>query len=193
MALDQILLNLGAPILAKVIGQRFGQDAEAIAQIGIDALAKSFGMEPAIATREQVEVAIGNGTSQTVRNKVAAAEATMPDLLLAQAELQRAHNDQQKQSNELLLAAMNKGPLWTWAWLYVWQYFLMFAWAWTLVLVHLANAGMRLAGLAEPLPAPEVGDLLALTGAYLSLHMGGHTVLELMRGKWGRSEEKWIE
>ena len=190
--LDKLLLDLGAPILAKVIGQRFGKDAEAIAQIGLAARADAFGL-PETATRDELEGAVTPG-NQPVQRKVAEAEARMPDLLLAQAEMQRAGNEQQKMTNELLLAAQRDGkPTWTWAWLYAWQWFLMFLWAWTLVLVHLANAGLRLAGDANGLPAPSIPDLLTLTTLYLGLHMGGHTVLELMRGKWGRIDQKGIE
>jgi hypothetical protein len=184
MSLDQILLQRGAPVLAKVIGQRFGKDAEEIARVGLEALADAFGLPPT-AAREDIEAAV-RPENQTVARRIAEAEANMPDLLLAQTELQRARNAQQEKSNELLMAAMAKGPLWTWAWLYLWQYFLMAVWGWTLVVVHLANAGLRLAGQLEPLPAPGIADLLTLTGLYLSLHMGGHTVLELMRNKWGR-------
>lgn len=192
--LDKLLLDLGAPILAKVIGQRFGKDAEEIAQVGIEALASSFGLEsPSTVTRDEIEALVKPGT-QTVARKVAEAEARMPELLLAHAELQRARNEQQKMTNELLLAAQRDGkPAWTWGWLYAWQWFLMFLWAWTLVLVHLANAGLRLTGDANGLPAPSIPDMLTLTTLYLGLHMGGHTVLELMRGKWGRTDEKGIE
>lgn len=184
MALESILLDLGAPILAKVIGQRFGQDAGDIAAVGVKALADALGVEP---TRAAVEAAVTAGQPST-GPKVAAAEAEMPDLLLAQAELQRAANVQQQQSNALLLAAMDKGPPWTWSWLYAWQWFLMFLWAWTLVLVYLANAALRLTGDGAGLPAPDIASLLTLTGLYLSLHMGGHTILELMRGKQGNDQ-----
>lgn len=187
MSLENILLQIGAPILAKVIGQRFGKDAADIAQVGIEALAESFGVEP---SREALEAAIKPNQTTSV-TKVREAEAKMPDLLLAEAEKMRAGNEQQQLTNELLREAMGKGPLWTWAWLYVWQYVLMFLWFWTLIGVHLANAGMRLLEGASTvaMPAPAVPDMLALTGLYLGLHMGGHTVLELMRGKWGRAEQ----
>lgn len=187
--LDRVLLDLGAPVLAKIVGQRFGKDAGDIAQIGIEALAEAFGIEP---TREAVEAAV-KPNQTTVQRKVMEAEARMPDLLLAQAELQRAGNDQQRLTNELLLSAQNSKPGWAWAWLYVWQWFLMAVWGWTLVAVHLANAGLRLAGDAHGLPVPPIAELLTLTGGYLGLHMGGHTVLEMMRGNWGRREEKRIE
>lgn len=187
MNLENILLQIGAPILAKVIGQRFGKDAGDIAQVGIEALAESFGVEP---TREALEAAIKPNQTTSVA-KVREAEAKMPDLLLAEAEKMHAGNEQQQLTNELLREAMGKGPLWTWAWLYVWQYVLMFLWFWTLIGVHLANAGMRLLEGASTvaMPAPAVPDMLALTGLYLGLHMGGHTVLQLMRGKWGRAEQ----
>ena len=191
MSLENILLQIGAPILAKVIGQRFGKDAADIAQVGIEALAESFGVEP---TREAVEAAIKPNQTTSVA-KVQAAEAKMPELLLAQAEVMRRGNEQQALTNQLQRDAMSKGPLWTWAWLYVWQYVLMFLWVWALILVHLVNAGVRILGSADAavasvMPAPAVPDMLALTTLYLGLHMGGHTVLELMRGKWGRANQE---
>lgn len=185
MGLENILIDLGAPILAKVIGQQFGPEAQGYAQIGIDTLSEVLGVEP---TREAVETAVVAPTP-AVAAQVAQAEAKMPDVLLAEAEKMRAGNQQQMQSNELLKAAMDKGPLWTWAWLYVWQYVLMFFWFWTLIGVYFGNAALRLAGTAGAMPAPSIVDLLTLTGLYLGLHMGGHTVLELMRGRSADAEK----
>jgi hypothetical protein len=182
MALENILLKVGAPILAKIVGQRFGKDAADIAQVGLEALAEQLGVEP---TREAIETAVRANPNEATVAKVVAVEERMPELILAQAERMRAGNDQQRLTNELLLSQQQAGG-WKSNWLYAWQWFLMLCWCWTLLLVHILNAALRLAaGDAAGLPAPEVGNLLTLTTLYLGLHMGGHTVLELVRNKWG--------
>lgn len=178
MQLEQVLLQLGAPILATIISNKFGKDAGELSRVAVEALAEAFGVQP---TRAAVEDAILPGGPE-VAERVAQAEARMDQIILAQAELQRAGNEQQARTNELLLAPLQAGkPTWTWAWLYAWQWFLMAIWGWTLVGVHVANAGLRLAGEFGGLPAPDAGQLLTLTTLYLGLHMGGHTVLEVVR------------
>jgi hypothetical protein len=99
----------------------------------------------------------------------------------------REGNRQLEITTAALPSVQSGEPAWTWAWLYVWQWLLMAVWAWTLIGVHVANAGLRLLGSGDgaPLPAPDLGVLMSLTTLYMGLHMGGHTVLELMRGRWG--------
>ncbi|SFZ85986.1 hypothetical protein SAMN02983003_3158 [Devosia enhydra] len=182
--LEKVLFELGAPMLAKLIGQRFGAGAQDIAQLALDVLAEQFGVAP---TREAVEAAIKPNQTTSVA-KVRAAEERMPELLLAEAEKMRAGNEQHRLTNELLLATQNEKPAWTWAWLYVWQWVLMGIWGWALLGVHVANAALRVfvgTSAEALLPAPDLATLMTLTGLYMGLHMGGHTVLELMRGKWG--------
>lgn len=63
------------------------------------------------------------------------------------------------------------GPLWTWGWRPFWMWLLAFFWVWTLVLLPAAN------GLLDAdIPPIDAGILMTLTGAYLALYMGGHTV-----------------
>lgn len=182
MQLEQVLLSLGAPILATIISNKFGKDAGDLSRVAIEALAEAFGVQP---TRTAIEDVVLPG-GPVVAERVAQAEARMDQLILAQAELQRAGNEQQAKTNELLLAPLEADkPTWTWSWLYAWQWFLMAIWAWTLVLVHVANAGLRLAGDSGGLAAPDVPQLLTLTTLYLGLHMGGHAVLEIVRNGFG--------
>lgn len=59
------------------------------------------------------------------------------------------------------------------------MYLLGFLWLWNLVILHVANAAWKIA-----LPPLDTANLLALTGLFLSLYMGGHTVLRAL-GKTG--------
>lgn len=191
MALEAILLQLGGAALSKIIAKRFGPDMAEIANVALEALGEAFGVEPkpeAIEKRIDEVRARPNGDVEA-GNAVTWAEAKVSDRILAEAELWKQVNVQQEQAIELLKAQMEEGGL-AGAWLWLWQYFLMFVWAWSLVLVHLVNAGARLLGGANPLPAPDLTILMTLTGAYLALHMGGHTVLELMRGGVFKKGEK---
>ena len=165
---------------------KFGADGEQLAKAGLDALAQAFGTE---AEPSAIETAIANAQSAgpgVAEAKVNVAEASMAAQMLAFAEMQKQGNEQQRMTNELLMAQA-KTPGWRSDWLYYWQYFLLAAWAWTIFIVHILNAAIRLtsgasAAAAVSLPAPDLGVLVTLTGLYLGLHMGGHTVLELVRG-----------
>lgn len=63
-----------------------------------------------------------------------------------------------------------EGPL-AYAWRWGWMYLLAVFWIWTLILVPTINA---VAGGA--IERPPLDILMTLTGAYLALYMGGHTV-----------------
>lgn len=178
--LESILVGLGGKVLPKLVSAKFGPEMGDLTKVALEALAEAFGVSPEPAVIEkritEVEAADRGGAA----NAVAYAEATVAPRLLAYAEVLRAANEQQRMTDDLLSAQVKQGgPASDWLWL--WQYFLMAAWAWSLAVVHLINAGIRALG-GTVLPAPDLTILMTLTAAYLGLHMGGHTVLELMRG-----------
>lgn len=183
-ALTQILVSLGGTALARVIGARFGDDMGQLAGKAVEALAEAFGVAPetkAIETRMR-EVAASE--PERAKGAVAYAEAKIAPELAAYAEVLKQANEQQRQTNEMLAAQQAQGGLAA-AWLWLWQYFLMAAWGWTIFAAPIGNAVARaLAGGegAAQLQTIDPTVLMTLTGAYLALHMGGHTVLELMRG-----------
>lgn len=184
--LEKLLFDLGGKALPKLIGMKFGAEAGKMAEIALEALGEAFGVAPeprAIETAIERKAAEDPGRA---RGAVVWAEAKVSEQLLAMAEVMRQGNEQQRLTNELLTEQL-KAPGWRSDWLFVWQWFLMAAWGWTLIVVHILNAAIRIvsgapADAAVSLPAPDLGVLVTLTGLYLGLHMGGHTVLELMRG-----------
>jgi hypothetical protein len=196
--LGGLLLQLGGPVLARALARRFGDEMGEFAQDALDALAQAFGAEPTV---EAVTVAVEKAAADTpaeAKAKVKVAEADMAAVYLAEAEKMRAGNEQQRLTNELLQSQM-KQPGWRSDWLYAWQWFLLFAWAWMIVLVPVLNAILRIIASrastdlstgqvsleAPSIWSPDLGVMVTLTGLYLGLHMGGHTVLELVRNKWG--------
>lgn len=183
MALEAIILELGGAALSKIIAKRFGDDMGQLAKAALEALGSAFGVEPkAEAIERRIEqVRAEPDGEQKAASAVAWAEKGIADKALAEAELWKAANEQQRMTNELLAKQIDQGGAAS-AWLWVWQWVLMGLWLWAFVLVHVANAAVRLVGGTTVLPPLDLTVLVTLTGMYLALHMGGHTVLELMRG-----------
>lgn len=178
--LETILLSLGGKVLPKLIAAKFGSDMGELAQVALEALGSAFGVEPERTAIEKRITEVQASDPARAANAVAYAEAQVAPRLLDYAEVLKQANEQQRMTNDLLQAELKEGGAAS-AWLWLWQYFLMAAWAWSLAIVHLINAGLRAVG-GTALPAPDLTVLMTLTAAYLALHMGGHTVLELMRG-----------
>ena len=179
--LVDLLLGLGGKALASVIGKKLGPEMGDLSKAAIDALATMFGSEPtedAVAAKVQE---LQDTNPKEAQARVAYAEADIAPQLLAQAELWKAANEQQQMTNELLMAEQKQGGPAAW-WLWLWQYLLMGFWGWSVFVVPIGNAVLKIAGQPDALAAPDLTILMTLTGAYLALHMGGHTVLELMRG-----------
>jgi len=178
--LESILVGLGGKVLPKLVAAKFGPEMGDLTKVALEALGDAFRVEPEPAVIEKRITEVQASDPAAAANAVAYAEANVAPRLLAYAEVLKQSNEQQRQTNELLLAELKEGGAAS-AWLWLWQYFLMAAWAWSLVLVHLINAGIAAIG-GKSLPTPDLTILMTLTAAYLALHMGGHTVLELMRG-----------
>lgn len=180
---EQLILELGGKALSKLVGKKFGADMGELAQQALEALGEAFGVEP---KREAIERAIETVRAEPegqrrAEGAVAYAEAKIADKLLAEAELWKQANEQQRMAHELLKAQIDEGGA-SGAWLWIWQYIFMGLWLWAFVGVHVVNAVLRLLGGSTTLPNLDLTILMTLTGSYLALHMGGHTVLELMRG-----------
>lgn len=181
--LETKLIQFGAPLLANLIGQRFGKGAELVANQALGVLVQTLGLDEG-AGRDDVDRFLAERPTG-IATQIAEAEKRMPELLIAQAQAstQAAEAALLEQQMSAMVPTDAK-PLWAWAWLYLWQYLLMLFWLWGLVGVHVANTVW-----GQNFPGPAITDLLTLTGLYLGLHMGGHTALEMMRGKWGRGNE----
>ena len=154
-----VLTKAGAPFLKKILEGSLPQPWNQAAGPLVDVLAERLGAEAptaeAIVHRYEANPNVAGAVIQEV-------EAD-PSVILAGVE-------QQKATNELLLAEM-KEPLWTWAWRPLGMYGLGFLWLWSIVFLHALNAIFKIA-----LPQPDLWLLLQLSGIYMGLYMGGHTV-----------------
>jgi hypothetical protein len=164
-ALIALAAQAGLPILEKVLNKKLGDQNGALAASVIKAIADRAG------TPLDDLPSMAETTPGRVIEAMRQVEASAPDMLAAY--------DRDLQLQLAALAAEQDDPAWMRAWRPGWMYLLGFLWLWNLVLLHIANALWKIS-----LPALPQTDLLALTGLFLSLYMGGHTVLRAL-GKVG--------
>lgn len=163
-ALVTLAGSAGLKVVEKIIANRFGDGAGQLAGDVLGAIAEQVGVpvdqldqaaedQPAVVTR----------ALQTVEDR-------SPELIALYAaglELQKAQ-----------LAAEAAEPLWMRAWRPAGMYLLGLFWIWSVIIVHVVNAA---AGTALP-PVPLEG-LVQISGLYMGLYMGGHTIKDAMT-KW---------
>lgn len=164
-ALATLALQAGLPVIEKLLSKKLGDQNGQLATTVIRAVAERAGTTP-----EEVEaLAIDNpGRVIDAMREVERMTPEMVGLYAAEVQLQLA-----------MAEAEQSDPAWMRAWRPGWMYLLGFLWLWNLVVLHVVNAVWKIA--LPPLPTT---DLLALTGLFLSLYMGGHTVLRAL-GKAG--------
>jgi len=177
--LGGLLLTLGAPVLARALGRRFGEEVGEFAQDALEALGKAFGVAPTEAAVTDVLEREAKAQPDVTKAKVRVAEADMAAVFLAEAEKVRAENEQQRMTNELLLAETRE-PWWAWAWRPAGMWGLGLIWFWNIIVLHVLNAIFKIA-----LPPVDSAVLLQLSAVYMGLYMGGHTVKDFVAKKWG--------
>ena len=157
--------NAGLPIIEKILKRKLGDQG---GQLAGDIL-------QAIAVQAKVPVdgleSLANDMPGKVIDAMRTVETTSAadkvDLYLKQTEAQLA-----------MFQAEQDGPAWVSAWRPAGMYLIGFLWLWNSVLLHIANAIWKIA--LPPMPFP---DLIQLSGLYMGLYMGGHTVKDVV-AKW---------
>lgn len=160
-----IAAKVGAGLVEKVLGDRFGPAGGKLAETVIGEIAERAGVSPPALP----ELAGGNAADRRIVEKaVTAVEAGMPELILA-------HVEQQREANRLMLAEMDKEPVWAWAWRPGWMWLLALMWLCRLLVIPVADgiSGGDIAG------SIDISVMLTLTGYFLALYMGGHTLKDL--------------
>lgn len=158
--LTSIALKVGAPIIVNILKNKFGDTTGTLAGQVIEAVAKQAGVR----VDELPEYAEKNPTE--LASAIVAVEEMTPELIaLYSTGLQGQFS--------LALAEQKEGGLAS-AWRWGWMYLLGLMWVWALMIVPLVNS---IATSNIKPPPPEI--LLTLTGWFISLYMGGHTLKEL--------------
>lgn len=162
--LATMALQAGLPIVEKILSRSLGDQNGHLATQVIGQIAAKVQVPPEelIATAEK--------TPGQVIDAMRAVEKESPQVLglyAADLQLQLAS-----------LAAEQDEPLWARAWRPAGMYLIGFLWLWNIVLLHVANAIWTIA-----LPPIDTGTLIQLSGLYMGLYMGGHTVKDVV-AKW---------
>lgn len=191
--LSELLISLGGPALAKVIGAKFGDGAGELARQALDALGQVFDVAPEPEALEHKIREIAVSEPAKAQEAVSYAEADFAPRLLAYAEVLKAGNEQQRLTNEQL-QKQAEATGWRSDWLPAWQWFLMAIWGWRIFVGPIFNGVLRaVTGNLDAvyIELIDLAIMVTLTGMFLGLHMGGHTVLELMRGgALGKGEKR---
>ncbi len=161
-ALTALALQIGVPIIGRVLTRRLGGANAQLATDVIGAVASRLGV-----TTDEAEALAASNPPRVV-DALREVEAMAPEMIALHAAA--------LEGQFALLMAEQRGPWWGWAWRPLMMWLLAFLWLWTVVILHVCNAVWRIA-----LPPIDLGVLLSLTGIYMALYMGGHTVKDWVR------------
>lgn len=162
--LATIALKSGLPLIERLLSQKLGDANGALAGQVLGAIAARAGVPP-----EQIE-ALADSAPGRVIEAMREVERMSPELISLYAK--------ELEAQVALMQSEQSGGAWQSAWRPAGMYLLAFLWLWNTVLLHIANAVFRIA-----LPVLPFEQLIQLSGLYMGLYMGGHTVKDVV-GKW---------
>lgn len=157
-----LALKSGLPSISKLLAKKIGDPEGQLATRVIEAIATRAGISP-------------EGLSAAVEERPGLVIDAMREVERAAPELIEAY-DRDLQLQLATLAAEQDEPVWMRAWRPAGMYLLGFLWLWNSVLLHVANAIWKTA-----LPPMPFTDLIQLSGLYMALYMGGHTVKDVVK------------
>lgn len=155
-----IAAEVGAPLVKKILERQLGAGQADLAGNVIDAIARQAGVAPS-----RIEE-LATAQPEVVREAVKAVEEMSPELIALYSEGLKGQF--------ALLQAEQADPAWMRAWRPGWMYLLGIFWTWNIILLHIANARWKIA-----LPPVPFDQLVTLTGIFMGLYMGGHTVKDI--------------
>lgn len=158
-ALLALAVQAGLPFVTAALQDRLGDNGRLAGEI-LNRVASRAGIAP-----DQIDATVEK-TPGTLIQALRDVEKTAPELVQVYlAEVQAA---------QALAASESDEPLWARAWRPAGMYLIGFLWLWNVVILHVCNAIWRIA-----LPPVPFDNLLQLSGLYMGLYMGGHTVKDI--------------
>lgn len=158
-ALLALAAQAGLPMVTAALQDRLGDSGRLAAEI-VNRVASRVGIAP-----EAID-GMAEKTPGALIEALRDVEKTAPELVQVYlAEVQAA---------QALAASESDEPLWARAWRPAGMYMIGFLWVWNVVILHIANAIWKTA-----LPPVPFDSLMQLSGLYMGLYMGGHTVKDI--------------
>lgn len=155
----------GMTVIRSVLSEKLGDRGGELAAVVVGEIAKRAGVEP------DALQALSESEPGRVIEAMREVEKITPELVALY-----AHEVQYQLAR---MKAEETEPYWMRAWRPGMMYLLGFFWAWNIVILHVANAIWKIA-----LPPAPWDILITLTGMFMGLYMGGHTLLRAL-GKAG--------
>jgi len=152
-----VAADVGAPIIKRILGNRFGRASGELAETVIRTVAEKAGAEPI--DLEKLKPA-------ELEKAVLATEAEMPELIALYAS--------GLEGQFALLQAEMKEGFWQSAWRWGWMYLLAVFWTFYLLIFPIVEAAT-----GAPIQRVDIAILMTLTTWFISLYMGGHTIKSL--------------
>jgi len=168
-ALISLAASAGIPIVEKILTNRVGDAAGALAGDVLGAIATQVGV--GVEDLDQAATENPAAVTQAMR-KVEERGPEMIALYARGIELQMAQ-----------LQAEKSEPLWMRAWRPAGMYLLGLFWLWNVIIVHVINA----VGKNDLLPQMPFEQLVQISGLYMGLYMGGHTIKDAV-SQWAGSK-----
>jgi len=161
-ALIALAVQVGAPIVQRILSERIGSGNSQLAVDVIGAIAKRTGVPVG-----DLEAVAQNDPGPVMRaiKEVEVMAPEMMQVILAETA-----------TREALLMQEAKSGGWKAAWRPLWMFLLGFLWLWNLVILHAINAIAKTA-----LPQTDLSILMQVTGIFAGLYMGGHTIKEAVK------------
>lgn len=167
-ALISVATQIGAPLVRDILARKIGRENAQLAETVVKAVADRAGISP-----DALDEASRDERARQVEDAVREVETGLAPELVA---LHEAELDARLRVFEM----EGREPAFARLWRPMGMYFTFLLWAWNVMFLHIANAVWRIA-----LPPAPWDVLLAWTGLYLSLYMGGHTV-KAVAETWSR-------
>ena len=159
-----VAAKVGAELVGKAVGGRFGQAGGELAESVIKSVAERAG----VAVEE-----LPAAPPATVEEAVLAVDAEMPEIL-------DAHLRQMAEMNAQFRAEMTAEPTWVWGWRPAGMWLFNALVVWYVVLVPLINLALGLAGASERVVLiVEAGAFVTLYLTFCGFYMGGHTLKDV--------------
>ena len=153
-----VAAEVGAPLIKRVLENRFGKASGELAETVIKSVAEKAGAEP---------IELDALKPADLEKAVLATEAEMPELIA----LYAAGLDGQF----ALLQAETKEGFWQSFWRYGWMYLLAIFWIWRIIVAPIVNQRLGSGG-GVMIEMVDLATLMTLTSWFMALYMGGHTI-----------------
>lgn len=152
-----VAAKVGAPIIKNVLQKQLGDNlAGTLAGTIVDTVASKAGVEP-----EEIETVDEKDLEVAVNET----EEQMPEVIALWQKGVEAQFD--------LLKSDEKFGFFNIFWRAGWMYLLGLFWIWRIVIVPITNA------YGVPIEGVDIAVLATLTGWFMALYMGGHTLKEI--------------